>query len=120
MVDCFLMVNRPLSLCMFYVLIQDNGEPIHPQSVSRWFERFCARNDLPKISLHKLRHTSASILIESGASITTVSQRLGHSQISTTLDVYSHQIKKRDAAAAEDLGKVLYLKKDTKKNQIVR
>ena len=63
---------------------------------------------------------SASILIESGASITTVSQRLGHSQISTTLDVYSHQIKKRDAAAAEDLGKVLYLKKDTKKNQIVR
>ena len=103
-----------------YVLIQDNGEPIHPQSVSRWFERFCARNDLPKISLHKLRHTSASILIESGASITTVSQRLGHSQISTTLDVYSHQIKKRDAAAAEDLGKVLYLKKDTKKNQIVR
>lgn len=101
-----------------YVLIQDNGEPIHPQSVSRWFERFCARNDLPKISLHKLRHTSASILIESGASITTVSQRLGHSQISTTLDVYSHQIKKRDAVAAEDLGKVLYLKKA--KNQIVR
>ena len=101
-----------------YVLIQDNGEPIHPQSVSRWFERFCARNDLPKTSLHKLRHTSASILIESGASITTVGQRLGHSQISTTLDVYSHQIKKRDAAAAEDLGKVLYLKKA--KNQIVR
>lgn len=104
----------------YYVLIQDNGEPIHPQSVSRWFERFCERNDLPKISLHKLRHTSASILIGSGASITTVSQRLGHSQVSTTLDVYSHQIKQRDAAAAEDLGKVLYFGKNTEKNQIAR
>ena len=103
-----------------YVLIQDNGEPIHPQSVSRWFERFCERNALPKISLHKLRHTSASILIGSGASITTVSQRLGHSQVSTTLDVYSHQIKQRDAAAAEDLGKVLYFGKNTEKNQIAR
>lgn len=103
-----------------YVLIQDNGEPIHPQSVSRWFERFCERNDLPKISLHKLRHTSASILIGSGASITTVSQRLGHSQVSTTLDVYSHQIKQRDAAAAEDLGKVLYFGKKTETNKAVR
>jgi len=53
-------------------------------------------------------------------SFRTVSQRLGHSQVSTTLDVYSHQIKQRDAAAAEDLGKVLYFGKNTEKNQIAR
>ena len=91
-----------------FVLIQDNGEPIHPQSVSRWFERFCAKNDLPKVSIHKLRHTAASIMIDSGASIATVSKRLGHSQISTTLNVYTHQIKKRDEAAAESIGNVIY------------
>ena len=91
-----------------FVFIQDNGNPIHPQSVSRWFERFCERNDLPKISIHKLRHTAASILIDSGASIATVSRRLGHSQISTTLNIYTHQIKKRDEAAAENIGGVIY------------
>jgi len=91
-----------------FVFIQDNGNPIHPQSVSRWFERFCERNDLPKISIHKLRHTAASILIDSGVSIATVSKRLGHSQISTTLNIYTHQIKKRDEAAAEDIGGVIY------------
>jgi len=91
-----------------FVFIQDNGNPIHPQSVSRWFERFCERNDLPKISIHKLRHTAASILIDSGASISTVSRRLGHSQISTTLNIYTHQIKKRDEAAAENIGGMIY------------
>ena len=91
-----------------FVFIQDNGNPIHPQSVSRWFERFCERNDLPKISIHKLRHTAASIMIDKGASIATVSKRLGHSQISTTLNIYTHQIKKRDEAAAEDIGSVVY------------
>ena len=90
------------------MFIQDNGNPIHPQSVSRWFERFCERNDLPKVSIHKLRHTAASIMIDKGASIATVSKRLEHSQISTTLNIYTHQIKKRDEAAAEDIGSVVY------------
>ena len=103
-----------------FVLIQDNGEPIHPQSVSRWFERFCAKNDLPKVSIHKLRHTAASIMIDSGASIATVSKRLGHSQISTTLNVYTHQIKKRDEAAAESIGNVIYPISQQQKNNNTR
>lgn len=104
-----------------FVFIQENGNPIHPQSVSRWFDRFCKRNDLPKISLHKLRHTAASILIDSGMSIAAVSKRLGHSQISTTLNVYTHQIKKRDEIAADTIANAIYAKsrtqQSTKKNQ---
>jgi len=61
-----------------------------------------------RVSIHKLRHTAASILIDSGASIATVSKRLGHSQISSTLNIYTHQIKKRDEAAAENIGGVVY------------
>lgn len=108
-----------------FVFIQENGNPIHPQSVSRWFERFCERNSFPKISIHKLRHTAASILIDSGVSIATVSKRLGHSQISTTLNVYTHQIKKRDEAAAETIADAIYsatrekqVNKDNKNNNI--
>ena len=104
-----------------FVFIQENGNPIHPQSVSRWFDRFCKRNDLPKISLHKLRHTAASILIDSGMSIAAVSKRLGHSQISTTLNVYTHQIKKRDEIEADTIANAIYAKsrtqQSTKKNR---
>ena len=98
-----------------YVFIQDNGKPLHPQSVSRWFEKFCERNGLPKLSIHKLRHTAASMLIDRGVSIATVSKRLGHSQISTTLNVYTHQIKKRDEAAAQTIADAIYPASRTKK-----
>ena len=104
-----------------FVFIQENGSSIHPQSVSRCFEWVCERNELPKISLHKLRHTAASILIYSGVSIAAVSKRLGHSQISTTLNVYTHQIKKRDEIAADTIADAIYAKsrtqQSTKKNQ---
>lgn len=49
-----------------------------------------ARHNLPRIRLHDLRHTSASIGLASGESLLEVSRRLGHSSISVTADVYSH------------------------------
>ena len=52
---------------------------------------------LPLITLHDLRHTSATLLISQNIDIAVVSERLGHSNISTTLDIYTHALKKADA-----------------------
>ena len=49
---------------------------------------------LPEISLHGLRHTSATLMISQNVDIRTVSNRLGHAQTSTTLDIYSHALQK--------------------------
>jgi len=58
------------------------------------------------VRLHDLRHTQASLLIEAGEDIVTVSRRLGHARVSTTLDIYSHLMPGKDRAAAGVIGGV--------------
>lgn len=79
------------------------GIPLHPSTVTGWFHKFVERNGLPPISIHSLRHTNASLLIAAGTNIRTVSAHLGHSQTSTTVDIYAHAIKSAEAAAADAL-----------------
>jgi integrase len=66
------------------------GLPLDPAYVSRHFDRLVARHGLPRIRLHDLRHSSASIGLAAGESLLEVSRRLGHSSIVVTADVYSH------------------------------
>lgn len=80
-----------------------NGRPIHPDSVSCWFHDFVKRYDLPPIHVHSLRHTNATLLIYSGTDLKTVSNRLGHADVSTTGNIYTHAIKTADERAAEAL-----------------
>lgn len=84
-----------------------DGSPIHPDTLTSWFSNFIKRHDLPKITLHGLRHTNASLLIAAGTNIRTVSGRSGHSQASTTANIYSHAIQSADAIAAEALRNIL-------------
>ena len=65
-------------------------EPIHPQSPTKYFKKFGKRNDIPNFHPHLLRHTSASVAITSGADVASVSARLGHSDSSVTLRMYTH------------------------------
>jgi len=59
------------------------------------------------VHLHSLRHTNASILIASGVDLKTVSSRLGHSNISTTGNIYAHVINTADAKASDALENIL-------------
>ena len=68
---------------------------------------------LPDITLHGLRHTSATLLISENVNLKTVSSRLGHSEISTTMDIYSHALRKKDEEAAASIGDLF-----AKKNKI--
>ena len=64
------------------------------------------KKKLPKITLHELRHTSATLLISENVDIRTVSNRLGHAQTSTTMNIYSHTLKQKDILAANALEKL--------------
>lgn len=72
------------------VFTTSHGTPLDPTFVSRHFHRLVLRHGLPRIRLHDLRHTSASIGLASGESLLEVSRRLGHSSITITADIYSH------------------------------
>lgn len=86
---------------------QWNGNPIYPDTITAWFPDFLKRHGLPKVTLHSLRHTNATLMITEGADIRTVSNRLGHAQTSTTLNIYTHALKSRDREAAETLDMAL-------------
>ena len=86
---------------------QEDGSPIHPDSISGWFHDFISRTDLPQISIHSLRHTNITLLLAAGIPLKTVSYRAGHAQTSTTANIYSHAIRTADEKAAEVLENIV-------------
>ena len=96
-----------------FVFAQDNGAPMHPDSVTTWLARFSKRHSLPHINPHAFRHTMASMLYYNGMDSVSISSRLGHSQVSTTANIYSHVIEEADKKSAEVLADI-FLKTGTK------
>lgn len=90
-----------------YVFTQENGKPMHPDSLTDWLGKFSKRHDLPHINPHAFRHTMASILYFNGMDSVTISKRLGHAKVSTTADIYAHIIQEADERAAECIGDVV-------------
>lgn len=90
-VDCDRLFTKP------------DGMPIHPDTIGCWFRDFIRAHDLPDISIHSLRHTNATLMINSGIPLTTIAARLGHADPTTTTRIYTHAIQSADAAAAEQL-----------------
>lgn len=81
------------------------GEWYRPDCFTKDFEVFRASHGFD-IRLHDLRHTQASLLLASGEDMITVSKRLGHSKVSTTVDVYSHLVPGKDQEAASKIGAI--------------
>lgn len=83
------------------VFTNEVGRPIFPTSLTQWMGKFIKRTGLPSSSVHSLRHTYASLLIADGTPVVVVSNNLGHAQVSTTSDIYSHIISSAEAKAVE-------------------
>lgn len=83
------------------VFTNDFGAPRHPDSLTKWFTAFISRSGLPKVTVHSLRHTYASLMIFEGVNLVTVAHQLGHAQTSTTANIYSHVIASAEAMAAD-------------------
>lgn len=96
-----------------HIFIQWDGSQMYPSTPSAMFRKLIHKynatheDKLPDIRLHDLRHTSATLLIGQNVDVRTVSNRLGHAQTSTTMNIYAHALKKKDLAAAEALENLL-------------
>jgi len=99
-----------------WLFTQDNGEIMNPQTPTKQFSKFLARNHLKHRKLHSLRHTSATLLLYGGVNIKQVQERLGHGDITTT-NKYLHYISEADEQAANVLQDMLitHKTKDKKK-----
>lgn len=90
-----------------FLFVKENGEPMIPDGITAWLSDFSKRHNLPHINPHAFRHTMASILINSGKDVVSVSKRLGHAKVSTTTDIYSHIIMEADEQSSECLADVM-------------
>lgn len=83
------------------------GTPLDDRNVRRAFQKILAEAELPRIRIHDLRHTCASLLLAQGVHPKVVQEILGHSQISLTLDTYSHVLPQAGKDAATKMNKIL-------------
>ena len=73
-----------------YILVDDEGKLIKPDTVTKTFRKLVEHNDLKKIRFHDLRHSCASLLLANGVNMKEIQQWLGHSNFNTTANIYSH------------------------------
>jgi integrase len=83
------------------VFAWQDGSPVHPDRFSRSFRRLQAKHGLRPLSLHGLRHTWATLALQVGVHPKVVQERLGHSSIAVTMDIYSHVLPSMESDAAE-------------------
>ena len=92
-----------------YVFPSPNGGPISPDSVNNMLKRVLERAGIPKVRFHDLRHTFATIALQNGVDIKTVSGMLGHFSAGFTLDTYAHVTTSAQKEAAQTMGNILSL-----------
>ncbi|MFZ3130934.1 MAG: site-specific integrase [Desulfosporosinus sp.] len=87
------------------VFTADDGAPMFPDTITKWFSDFVKRTGLPKVTIHSLRHTCASLLIADKIPLVVVSHQLGHAQTNATANIYAHVIASAEAKAAQTFDK---------------
>ena len=90
-----------------YVFPSPTGGPISPDSVLHMLHRVLKRAGLPKVRFHDLRHTFATLALQNGVDIKTVSGMLGHYSAGFTLDTYTHVTTSAKREAANTMGNIL-------------
>ena len=90
-----------------YVFPSPSGGPISPDSVLNMLHRVLKRAGLPAVRFHDLRHTFATLALQNGVDIKTVSGMLGHFSAGFTLDTYAHVTTAAQKEAANTMGSVL-------------
>lgn len=87
-----------------FVFCHSDGSPLDPDAVTQGFKRMATRAGLGYLRFHDLRHTHASLMLSQGVHLKIVSERLGHSSIAVTGDLYSHVLPTVQREAVERFG----------------
>jgi len=93
-----------------FIFCHPDGTPFHHERPYLWFRTFIKKHGLRYIRFHDLRHTSATLLINQGVHAKVISERLGHGDISTTMNIYGHVLRAADQSAADKFENILNLK----------
>ena len=98
------------------LFVKWDGRPMQNGTPYFWLGEFCEKHDLPFYGIHSYRHLFASLLVNQGVDIVTVSGALGHSVVSTTSNVYCHMLQEARAKVSEAVSNALDFNrnKDTK------
>ena len=83
----------------------------NPQAPTAYMKRLGKRCGIESLHPHALRHTMASLSIANGADIVSVSQKLGHSEVATTLNIYAHENEEAKEKASQVLADTIYMKR---------
>ena len=89
-----------------YVFTNPDGSPIDPDRISKEFPKLVKAHGLPHLTFHSLRHAHATLALTAGINPKIVSERLGHSSVAVTMDIYSHVLpgmQEEAALAVENL-----------------
>ncbi len=87
------------------MVAQADGSSLQPRTITQqWYQLLASNKALPRIRFHDLRHAHATHMLSSGVHPKIASERLGHSKVGITLDLYSHVMPgmQEDAAARVD------------------
>jgi integrase len=83
-----------------WVFTQTDGSPLHPNVITRTFERLVTKAELPSIRLHDVRHSAVTALLRAGVPVKVVSERVGHASTSFTMDRYASVLPDMQSDAA--------------------
>ena len=100
--DCSEIFSMQRHVCVWH-----DGRSLGPDYVSHHFKLLLEKNKLPHIRFHDLRHTAGSLLLEDGVDIKTIQEFLGHSQASTTTNIYLHSIVRGGQVTANSLNRLI-------------
>ena len=91
-----------------FIIVHPDGKPIYPEYVSQMFTKLQKCANLPKCRFHDLRHLCASIMVKQGVEVKVAQERLGHKDITTTMNIYAHVLPGSAREAAEKIGQLVY------------
>ncbi|GAA0444827.1 MAG: tyrosine-type recombinase/integrase [Bacillota bacterium] len=94
---------------VFLLFSDEYGIPHRPDTLTQFWNRFVNKheNELRRVRFHDLRHSSASLILSEGVNVKVVQKRLGHKNIQTTLNLYSHITEEDDKKASDIFDKFM-------------
>lgn len=90
-----------------YLMVGPEGRPLHPDTITARFNRLVDRAGAPRIRLHDVRHTYATMAQDAGHNIKTLSERIGHADVTVTGKIYTHKSRGTDRAMADAMGELI-------------
>lgn len=91
-----------------YIIVHPDGRPIYPEYLSQMLTKLQKKANLPQYRFHDLGHLCATIMLLQGVNVKVAQERLGHKDISTTMNIYSHVLPSSARDAAEKIGSLVF------------